>query len=82
MATITRNDLATTLRDKFGFTAAQSGKLIDSIFDEICESLINGEEVKFAHRLSELKAELNKAIDEQNFERAAQIRDEIRAMEG
>ena len=48
MATITRNDLATTLRDKFGFTAAQSGKLIDLIFDEICESLINGEEVKFA----------------------------------
>ena len=41
-----------------------------------------GEEVRHAHRLSELKAELNKAIDEQNFERAAQLRDEIRAMEG
>ena len=48
MATMTRNDLATTLRDKFGFTAAQSGKLVDVIFDEICESLVNGEEVKFA----------------------------------
>ena len=48
MATITRNDLATKLRDRFGFTAAQSGKLVDLIFDEICESLINGEEVKFA----------------------------------
>ncbi len=48
MATITRNDLALKLRDAFGFTAAQSGKLIDVIFDEICESLINGEEVKFA----------------------------------
>ena len=48
MATITRNDLATKLRDKFGFTASQSGKLIDLIFDEICESLVNGEEVKFA----------------------------------
>ena len=48
MATITRNDLATTLRNEFGFTAAQSGKLIDSIFDEICESLRNGEEVMFA----------------------------------
>lgn len=48
MATITRSDLATKLRDEFGFTAAQSGKLIDLIFDEICESLINGEEVKFA----------------------------------
>ena len=45
---MTRNDLATTLRDKFGFTAAQSGKLVDVIFDEICESLVNGEEVKFA----------------------------------
>lgn len=48
MATITRNDLALKLRDAFGFTAAQSGKLIDVIFDEICESLIKGEEVKFA----------------------------------
>ncbi len=48
MATITRNDLANKLRDKFGFTAAQSGNLVDLVFDEICESLINGEEVKFA----------------------------------
>ena len=32
MATITRNDLALKLRDAFGFTAAQSGKLIDVIF--------------------------------------------------
>ncbi len=48
MATMTRNDLAMKLRDKFGFTAAQSGKLVDLIFDEICESLVNGEEVKFA----------------------------------
>ena len=48
MATITRNDLANKLRDNFGFTAAQSTKLVDLVFDEICESLINGEEVKFA----------------------------------
>ena len=48
MATITRNDLATKLRDKFGFTASHSAKLVDAIFDEICESLIHGEEVKFA----------------------------------
>jgi integration host factor subunit alpha len=48
MATITRNDLANKLRDKFGFTGAQAGKLVDLIFDEICEALINGEEVKFA----------------------------------
>lgn len=48
MATITRNDLAMKLRDRFGFTAAQASKLIDLVFDEICESLINGEEVKFS----------------------------------
>jgi integration host factor subunit alpha len=48
MATITRNDLTMKLRDRFGFTASQSAKLIDLIFDEICEALINGEEVKFA----------------------------------
>lgn len=48
MATITRNDLAIKLRDKFGFTVSQSGKLVDLIFDEICEALVNGEEVKFA----------------------------------
>lgn len=41
-----------------------------------------GEEVKKAHKLNELKAQLNKAIDEQNFEKAAQIRDEIKEMEG
>ena len=48
MTTITRNDLATKLRERFGFTAAQSGDLVDLIFSEICESLTNGEEVKFA----------------------------------
>jgi integration host factor subunit alpha len=48
MATITRNDLATKLRERFGFTAAQSGDLVDLIFSEISEALVNGEEVKFA----------------------------------
>lgn len=48
MATITRNDLAIKLRDKFGFTVSQSVKLVDLIFDEICGALVNGEEVKFA----------------------------------
>ena len=48
MATVTRNDIAKKLRDTFGFTASQSGRLVDLIFNEICESLINGEEVKFA----------------------------------
>lgn len=40
------------------------------------------EEVKNAHKIAELKAELNKAIDEQNFEQAARLRDEIKNLEG
>ena len=48
MKTVTRNDLAMRLREKFGFTTADAYKLVDVIFDEIQESLINGEEVKFA----------------------------------
>ena len=48
MATLTRNDLATKIRDKFGFTATQSAKLVDTVFEELSEALINGEEVKFA----------------------------------
>ncbi len=48
MATITRSDFAARLRDRFGLTTADACKLVDIIFDEISESLINGEEVKFA----------------------------------
>ncbi|MGI6772909.1 MAG: hypothetical protein GX264_00975 [Clostridiales bacterium] len=40
------------------------------------------EEVKMARRLSELKKRLNQAVDEQNYELAAQLRDEIKEMEG
>ncbi|MBQ2759805.1 MAG: UvrB/UvrC motif-containing protein [Clostridia bacterium] len=39
-------------------------------------------ETKLDFRIDELKKKLNIAIDEQNFERAAQIRDEIRALSG
>ena len=39
-----------------------------------------GEETMREHNLSQLKAKLNKAIDEQNFEQAAQLRDEIRRL--
>ncbi|HOA33430.1 MAG: hypothetical protein GXY95_00560 [Clostridiales bacterium] len=39
------------------------------------------EEVKRARRISDLKKRLNKAVDEQNFELAAQLRDEIRELE-
>jgi len=48
MATITRSDFAARLRERFGLTTADAYKLIDVIFDEIRESLIHGEEVKFA----------------------------------
>ncbi len=40
-----------------------------------------GEDVKLAHRKALLKDLLNRAIDDQNFERAAQLRDEIRELE-
>lgn len=46
MATITRMDLANSLRNRFGLSATDSYKMIDIIFDEIEQSLINGEEVK------------------------------------
>jgi integration host factor subunit alpha len=48
MTTITRSDFANRLRERFGLTSADAYILIDVIFDEISESLINGEEVKFA----------------------------------
>ncbi|MBR1810586.1 MAG: UvrB/UvrC motif-containing protein [Clostridia bacterium] len=40
-----------------------------------------GESVKTESRIETLKDRLNKAIDEQNFELAAQLRDEIKALE-
>ena len=48
METITRSDFANRLRERFGLTTADAYKLVDIVFDEIRESLINGEEVKFA----------------------------------
>ncbi len=48
MATITRSDFANRLRERFGLTTSDAYKLVDIVFDEISESLINGEEVKFA----------------------------------
>ncbi|MBR6752354.1 MAG: HU family DNA-binding protein [Alphaproteobacteria bacterium] len=48
MATITRNDLASNLRDKFGLTATDAYKMIDIIFQEIGDALTNGEDVKLS----------------------------------
>ena len=46
MATITRLDLANAIKNRFGLTVADSYKMIDIIFDEIEQSLVNGEDVK------------------------------------
>ena len=40
--------MANRLRERFGLTTTDSYKLVDIVFNEICESLIHGEEVKFA----------------------------------
>ena len=48
MATITRNDFANRLRERFGLTTADAYKMVDVVFDEIRDALIHGEEVKFA----------------------------------
>lgn len=48
MATITRIDFANRLRERFGLTTADAYRMVDLVFDEIAESLIHGEEVKFA----------------------------------
>ena len=48
MATITRIDLANTLRNRFGLTSADSYKIIDIIFDEVEQSLVHGEDVKIS----------------------------------
>ncbi|MCL2331042.1 MAG: integration host factor subunit alpha [Proteobacteria bacterium] len=48
MATITRADLAESIRSSFGLTLADAYKLIDVFFSEISESLMRGEEVKIA----------------------------------
>ena len=48
MATITRSDFANRLRERFGLTTADAYKMIDVVFDEIRDAVVNGEEVKFA----------------------------------
>lgn len=48
MATITRSDFADRLRERFGLTTADAYKMVDVVFNEIRDALINDEEVKFA----------------------------------
>ena len=49
MKTVTRIDFANKLREQFGLTMTDSYKLVDLVFNEIGESLVRGEEVKFAN---------------------------------
>jgi integration host factor subunit alpha len=48
MATVTRIDLANSLKNRFGLTSVDSYKMVDIIFDEIEQSLTNGEDVKIS----------------------------------
>jgi len=48
MATVTRIDLANALKNRFGLTSVDSYKMVDIIFDEIEQSLTNGEDVKIS----------------------------------
>ena len=52
----------------------------------VIEYTVNKEETPAAdnkdQKIEQLRAELKKAIDDENFERAAQLRDEIRQQEG
>jgi integration host factor subunit alpha len=46
MATITRLDLANALKKRFGLTATDSYQMVDIVFEEIEQALVNGEDVK------------------------------------
>ena len=48
MATVTRIDLANALKNRFGLTSVDSYKMVDIIFDEMEQSLTNGEDVKIS----------------------------------
>ena len=48
MASVTRTDLSDALKNRFGLTSVDSYKMVDIIFDEIEQALINGEDVKIS----------------------------------
>lgn len=62
--------LKPSLQKLHGRSAVHTGKIPNAA----------GEDTLREHRLSQLKEKLNRAIDEQNFEQAAQLRDEIRRL--
>ena len=48
MNKLTRIELATRLRERFGLTAADANRMIEIIFQEISDALVNGEDVKIS----------------------------------
>lgn len=46
--TITRSDLADALYNELGFSHVESLKLVDSLFDNMVETLAKGEELKLS----------------------------------
>ncbi|MCQ2562093.1 MAG: integration host factor subunit alpha [Alphaproteobacteria bacterium] len=46
MAVITKSELANNLRTQYGLTMTDSCKIVDIIFNEIKDSLLNNEQVK------------------------------------
>ncbi len=48
MNKLTRVELAGRLREQFGLTAADANRMIEIIFQEISDALINGEDVKIS----------------------------------
>lgn len=70
------SELMPTIRSIHGNTE-HKGKHPDAI-----EYTVNEEKTESTDKIAELKAELKQAIEDENFERAAQLRDEIKELEG
>ena len=68
MATITRNDFANRLRERFGLTTADAYKLVDVVFDEIRDALPELGQLNAAESRVRL-AEINARQSETDFER-------------
>lgn len=48
MNTLTRADLAEAINRQLGFSRAESLELVESILSEMCEALVEGENVKIS----------------------------------
>ena len=76
------NELMPTIRSIHGNTE-HKGKRPDVIEYTVNESDTSADKTAPAEdKINSLRAELKKAIEDENFERAAQLRDEIKELEG